>query len=259
MRVNRLAIVGALFLTSLLMAQQALDNAAVVKMAKAGLGDDVIVSMVQNQPGHYALTPDTLVSLKKDGVSDKVLAAMAAKNAAPVAAPAAAAAAAKDPYDDLDIGVYYKLKDVWTLIPSESVNWKTGGVLKSFASQGIVKGDVNGHLNGKQSATELRTPMEILIKTAEGVEATDYQLVHMHANSDNREFRTKTGGVFHASGGSTKDAVQFQQTRIAKHVYTVTLPDKLASGGEYGFLAPGLTNSTASGSTGKAYTFHFLE
>jgi len=43
MRVNRLAIVGALFLTSLLMAQQALDNAAVVKMAKAGLGDDVIV------------------------------------------------------------------------------------------------------------------------------------------------------------------------------------------------------------------------
>jgi hypothetical protein len=83
--------------------------------------------------------------------------------------------------------------------------------------------------------------------------------VHMHVNSDNREFRTKTGGVFHSSGGATKDAVEFQETRIAKHVYTVILPDKLASGGEYGFLAPGLTNSTASGSTGKAYTFHFLE
>lgn len=256
MRVNRLVILAALFLASLLMAQQALDNTAVLKMTKAGLGDDVIVSMVQNQPGHYELTPDTLVSLKKDGVSDKVLAAMAAKNAAP---PAAATAAGKDPYEDLDIGVYYKLKDVWTLIPSEAVNWKTGGVLKSIASQGIVKGDVNGHLNGKQSATELRSPLEILIKTAEGVEATDYQLVHMHANSDNREFRTKTGGVFHASGGATKDGVPFQETRIAKHVYTLTLPDKLASGGEYGFLAPGLTNSTASGSTGKAYTFHFLE
>jgi hypothetical protein len=81
----------------------------------------------------------------------------------------------------------------------------------------------------------------------------------MHANSNNREFRTMTGGVFHSSGGAAKDAVQFQQTRIAKHVYMVTLPDKLASGGEYGFLAPGLTNSTASGSTGKVYTFHFLE
>jgi len=256
MRVYGFVALCVLTLGALLIAQTALDNAAVVKMTKAGLGEDVIVSMVQNQPGHYDLTPDTLVSLKSDGVSEKVLAAMAAKNAAPAAAPAAAG---KDPYEDLDIGVYYKLKDVWTPIPSESVNWKTGGVLKSIASQGIVKGDVNGHLNGKQSAIQLRTPLEIMIKTAEGVEATDYQLVHMHVNSDNREFRTKTGGVFHASGGATKDAVMFQETRIAKHVYTVTLPDKLASGGEYGFLAPGLSNSTASGSTGKAYTFHFLE
>jgi hypothetical protein len=244
--------------TTCVLAQEPLTNASIEKMAKAGLGDDVIVSMIQSQPGHYELTPDTLISLKKDGISEKVLAAMAAKNAAPAVAPAAAAGT-KDPYEDLDIGVYYKLKDVWTLIPSEAVNWKTGGALKSFATQGIVKGDVNGHLNGKQSATQLRTPLEILIKAPEGSEATDYQLVHMHVNSDNREFRTKTGGVFHASGGATKDAVQFQQTRIAKHVYTVTLPDKLASGGEYGFLAPGLTNSTASGSTGKAYTFHFLE
>jgi hypothetical protein len=248
----------ALLFSSLAVAQQALDNDAVVKMTKSGLGEDLIVSMVQNQPGHYDLTPDTLVSLKSNGVSEKILAAMAAKNNAP-AAPAAPAAAAADPYADMDIGVYYKLKDVWTPIPSEAVNWKTGGVLKSIATQGIVKGDVNGHLNGKESATQLRTPLEILIKTAEGVEATDYQLVKMHVNSDNREFRTKTGGVIHSSGGATKDAVAFQQTRLAKHVYTVTLPDKLASGGEYGFLAPGLTNSSASGSTGKAYTFHFLE
>lgn len=46
---------------------------------------------------------------------------------------------------------------------------------------------------------------------------------------------------------------------MAKHVYTVTIKDKLEPGSEYAFLAPGLTNSTASGSTGKAYTFHFLE
>jgi len=262
MRLRSLAVVLLLSIlcgATCALAQEALTNASIEKMAKAGLGDDVIVSMIQSQPGHYELTPDTLISLKKGGISEKVLAAMAAKNAAPAAAPAAAAAAGKDPYEDLDIGVYYKLKDVWTLIPSESVNWKTGGALKSFATNGIVKGDVNGHLNGKQSGTELRTPLEILIKTPEGSEATDYQLVHMHVNSDNREFRTKTGGVFHSSGGATKDAVQFQQTRIAKHIYTLTLPDKLASGGEYGFLAPGLTNSTASGSTGKAYTFHFLE
>ena len=245
-----------LSLSVLIFAQEPLTNASIEKMTKAGLGEDVIVSMVQNQPGHYDLTPETLVSLKTEGVSEKVLAAMASKNAVAVPAPKSQVEA----YDDLDVGVYYKSKDgSWTPVATEPVNWKTGGVLKSVASQGIVKGDVNGHLKGKESPTKLATPLEILIKSADGTEATDYQLVHLHANSDNREFRTKTGGVFHASGGSSRDAVEFQQTKVAKHVYSITFKDKLASGGEYAFLAPGLTNSTASGSTGKAYTFHFIE
>jgi hypothetical protein len=238
-------------------AQEPLTNASIEKMTKAGLAESVIVSMVQNQPGKYDLSPDAIIALKSEGVSDKVLTAMAAKNAAPAAA---TAKPAENTYDDMDPGVYFKSKDgVWTPVPTEQVNWKTGGVLKSFASQGIVKGDVNGHLNGKESQTNLVSPLEILIKAPEGSEATDYQLVHLHVNSDNREFRTKTGGVFHSSGGATRDNVQFEQTRVAKHVYTVTIKDKLDANSEYAFLAPGLTNSTASGSTGKAYTFHFLE
>ena len=258
MRRYSLTALCVLLLGSLMIAQQELDNAAVVKMTKAGLGEDVIVSMVQNQPGHYDLSPDTLVSLKNDGVSDKVMAAMAAKNAAP-ATPATAMAKA-DPYEDLDIGVYYKLKDAWTIVPTEQVNWKTGGVLKSIASEGIVKGDVNGRLTGAKSATDLRSPLEFLIKTPDGVEGTDFQLVKMHTHSDSREFRTVTGGVFHSSGGSARDAVKFEQTKIGKHAYKITFSDseKLLTG-EYAFLAPGLTGSSASGSTGKAYTFHFLE
>jgi hypothetical protein len=233
-------------------AQQPLTNESIQKMAKAGLGDDVIVSMIQSQPGHYDLNPDTLVSLKKDGLSDKVLAAMAAKNAA------SPAEKASDEYEDLEIGVYHRVKDVWTIIATEPVNWKTGGVLKSFASQGIVKGDVNGRLQGPGSATKMNTPLEFLIKTPDGVEATDFQLVRLHVKSDAREFRTVTGGVFHSSGGSTKDAIPFEQKRIAKRTYKITLPDT-APPGEYAFLAPGLTGSSASGSTGKAYTFHLVE
>jgi hypothetical protein len=260
MRKVSLTGIALLSLSLVLFAQESLNNASIEKMTKAGLGDDLIVSMVQNQPGHYDLTPDTLATLKGEGVSEKVLAAMAAKNGAPSTPAATAAKPAADNYDDLDVGVYYKSKTgAWTLVGSEAVNWKNGGVLKSFASSGIVKGDVNGHLEGKQSPTRLATPLEILIKAPEGMEATDYQCVHLHVNSDNREFRTKTGGVFHSSGGTSRDAVQFGQTRIIKNVYTVTVKEKLTTGGEYAFLAPGLTNSTVSGSTGKAYTFHFLE
>jgi hypothetical protein len=44
------------------------------------LGDDIIVSMIQSQAGHYEVTPEALIALKKKGISDKVLAALAAKS-----------------------------------------------------------------------------------------------------------------------------------------------------------------------------------
>lgn len=65
-------------------------------------------------------------------------------------------------------------------------------------------------------------------------------------------------GVFHASSGSSRDRIAFDQTRIAKRTYKIVLPDNLPQG-EYAFLAPGLTGSSASGSTGKAYTFRLVE
>jgi hypothetical protein len=117
---------------------------------------------------------------------------------------------------------------------------------------------VNGRLQGHESATKINTPFEFLIKTPDGIEAIDFQLVHLHAKNDAREFRTVTGGFFHSSGGSARDAVHFEQTKVDKRVYKITLPDNLPPG-EYAFLAPGLTGSSASGSTGKAYTFHLVE
>jgi hypothetical protein len=102
--------------------------------------------------------------------------------------------------------------------------------------------------------------LEFLIKAPDGVEGSDFQLVKMHTHSDSREFRTLTGGIIHSSGGSKRDSVMFEQAKIAKRTYKITFADteKLLTG-EYAFLAPGITGSTSAGSTGKAYTFHFLE
>jgi hypothetical protein len=60
-------------------AQEVLNNDSVVKLVKAGLGESLIVSMVQNQPGKYSLVPDDVVKLKEAGVSEKVLTAMSNK------------------------------------------------------------------------------------------------------------------------------------------------------------------------------------
>ena len=71
-------------------AQETLTNAAVVKMVKGGLGEDVIVSAIQSRPGAYDLSSDQLVTLKQQGLGDKVLAAMLAKGSS---APATSAVA----------------------------------------------------------------------------------------------------------------------------------------------------------------------
>lgn len=75
-------------------AQETLTNESIVKMAKAGLGEGLIVSMVQGQPGQYSLSPDDLIKLKQAGVSDKVVAAMIAKGSSGASAPATSAAPA---------------------------------------------------------------------------------------------------------------------------------------------------------------------
>jgi len=244
-------------------AQQPLTNDSIVKLVKAGLGDDLIVSLVQSQPGNYSLTPDDIVRLKHQGVSEKVLGAMIGKGTtfpaitpppAPVSAPAATDS---DLPPNMDIGVYFKKGGHWEEMLPEVVNWKTGGVMKNIASAGIVKGDVNGHIPGGHSRNSAVSPVEVCVYTAEGVAITEYQLLHLHEQKDAREFRTVTGGVMHVSGGATRDVIPFEGKKVGPRIYKVELPS--VGAGEYGFLPPGALGAANSASIGKMYTFRLVE
>jgi hypothetical protein len=50
---------------------------------------------------------------------------------------------------------------VWHELPPEVVNVKTGGILKTIGTAGIVKGDVNGHVNGLHSPKKLASPVTL--------------------------------------------------------------------------------------------------
>ena len=173
------------------------------------------------------------------------------------AAPApAAAAAGAGPVSE--VGVYFKKSDTWADLPPEVVNFKTGGVLKTIGAAGIVKGDVNGHLNGEHSTNGLKTPIDILVYTPEGVAITEYQLLRLRDQKDSREFRTVTGGVMHVSGGATRDLVPFENKKLAPRTYEIVLPN--LGTGEYGLLPPAGSDPTAStGRIGKIYSFRILE
>lgn len=260
MRKSLLAIL-VLAACSLIAAQQAMNNDAVIKLIKAGLSDDLIVTTINGSPAAYDTSADGIIALKTAGASDKVIAAIIARVAAP-AAPAAAPQAAAPPTRPAgidDVGVYYRDRNgAWINLEPEIVNFKTGGVLKSIASDGLVKGDVNGHIPGKTSKNVLTFPVLLAVYVPEGTDIAEYQLLRLRESGNAREFRSVTGGVFHSSGGASRDNVQFQSTKIAPRVYQITLDQPLGKG-EYGLLPPGAVSSSNMASGGKIYSISIPE
>ena len=238
-----------------------LKNEDVVKMVEAGFSSELIVTMISNSPCEFATGLDSILALKDKNVPEGVIQAMLKKKAPNQPVPTTNTVEpnpANSPNQvgalPNEIGVYVKKDGQWVEILPEVINWKTGGVLKSIATVGIVKGDVNGKLSGQHSRNYVQGPLEFVIYAPEGVAITEYQFLRLREKKNSRAFRTVTGGVFHASGGSARDLVPFEGKKLASRTYAVMFPT--LTPGEYGFLPPGaFTSSHASATLGKMYTF----
>jgi hypothetical protein len=243
-----------------LFGQEPLTNETIGKLVKAGLGETVILSMISSQPGRYSTSAQDVLALKELGASDKIIAAIIAR---PAAGTPSGATQPQEPQGSnlsiSEIGVYSRNGEKWVEVMPEIVNWKTGGTLKSLASAGVIKKDVNGFLTNSNSRHVLKSPMEFLIYMPEGVAITEYQLLRLRQNKDYREFRTVTGGVFNQKGGAMRDLVAFEGKKVAARTYSIVLQGTLGPG-EYGFLPPGaLPSGSTHANLGKMYTFRLLE
>ncbi len=257
----------------------------VIKLSKASLGDDVIIEQLKTRNQRFDLSTDQLIQLKTAKVSERVIEVMInpAYKPAPAASPVAnkpeapqpistanttvpthsprpaAASAPVDSTGDVlptQLGVYVKIQGSWTALVPEAVTWKSGSMVKSVASGGIVKGDVNGYIDGGVSNYRVPTPLEMLIVVPEGFDIADYQLLKLREHEDFRDFRSVSGGVFHASGGATRDVVPFDSVKVAPRTFHVTISTAL---GEYGLLPPGAFSSMNAASSGKIYAFQLVE
>jgi len=225
-------------LAALCSAQATLNNDAIVKMLKAGLSEEIVVSTIKTQPGQYATSADDLIALKKAGVADKVLTAMIDKATAPAsagnplvaAASGPAAAPAPSGRAELpapvvsEVGVYYNKNGAWADVLPEIVDSKTTGTLKKV----VGKGAINGHIKGLHSPNQLKVPIELLVYVEEGVAITEYKLLRLTEQKDAREFR---------SGADPRDQMLFDSKKVAPRTYLITL-SAMASG-EYGLLQAG--------------------
>jgi hypothetical protein len=246
-----------------------IDNDTILRMAKAGLGDDVLIQTIQLQPGHYNTAPDDLISLKQAGLSDRVLAAMQAHGtglairgnpreritpSTPIPIGPTPLALGID-----EIGVYYKSKTgEYIELHTERVVFKSSGAVKNILSDGLLKKDMNGHLDGGQSDLILPAGVEILIYAPLGTDANEYDLLRFELHKDSREFRTLTAGVFNSQSGAARDEIEFHPKKLAAQLYTFTIPADIEKG-EYGVLPPGSANVQGIAGTGKIFTFSIRE
>jgi hypothetical protein len=78
-------------------AEAPLTNMSVIKLARAKFSDKMIIAVIQTRPARFDLSPDRLIELKKNGVSERVILAMLARGDA---SQLAAAQMGTDPDDD---------------------------------------------------------------------------------------------------------------------------------------------------------------
>jgi hypothetical protein len=273
-RLMRKTFFAALMLAfcPLIAAQQALNNDSVIKLVKAGLSDDLIITTINASPGTFDTSANGLIALKRAKVSDKVVSAIVirangggqsggAGTGGPQSgfSPTATMGAGGLPQGIDDVGVYLRDKNgAWVPLLPEIVVFESSGKLKNIASAGIVKGNLNGHIEGSRSRTNANSPVAFAVYLPETVEITEYQLLHLHPTPDARTFLSAAGGVLHTNAGAVRDEIDMQPEKLAPRLYQITLPPS-AGRGEYGLLAPGTSNSSNKESSGKIYTVSVAE
>jgi hypothetical protein len=172
----RKAILAAVLLAicPLLFAQQPLNNDSVIKLVKAGLSEDLIVSTINGSAGTYDTSAEGLIALKQASVSDKVVTAIVLKasgSSAPAsgAAPATAAPGANpdDPAAAHEAGIYIysdsaPARSKMTMLePNVYTQGKTGGVFASAMTYGIAKVKMKAVLRGAHANARVSDPQPV--------------------------------------------------------------------------------------------------
>jgi hypothetical protein len=266
MRKSLLAIFVLAF-CSFLFSQQAMNNDAVVKLVKAGLSDDLIVSTINASPGAYDTSADAIIALKSAGASDKVVAAVVARAAAP-AAPVSrgltAEPATPDPNDPMsqhDPGIYLYTKShdgkvTMTLIERAGAGReKTANIWGSAFTYGISKAKMKAEIPGLHAParTEDMRPVFYMyfpptgnLGSADTISSpSQFSLLSLEVKKDHRETTVAKMGLASASvGNDVSREVKFDSQKIRPYSYKVA-PQVDLKPGEYAFIA-------ASGSAGAA-------
>jgi hypothetical protein len=231
------------------------------RLVQAGLSEDLIIAKLRKNGKAFDLSTDELLSLKKAGVSDRILNVMMDPGQpAPVrpAVPSVSAPAASTPAPGIpdEVGVYWTDRNA-ELHRIEGIavsNMRTGSTFASRMTLGIKRMRINAQLNGPHAQIRIKERQpQFYFYLPEDASIGDYLLLRLAQRPDVRqiEIGEKTmwkeqAGVDHAK------EVSFTYKRVKNRLYLLS-PNGELDLGEYGFyVASGVELKKA---TGRIYDF----
>ncbi len=234
-------------------AQEVLTNDSVVQMVKGGLPEAVVIAKIKSTPSKFDLKTDSLVNLKKAGVTDKILEAIVSAGSGGAASSSTAAATPAPPAPALAAGalktqdvIYHLTGGKYVEMFPTSANLETNMAFFSSKSEVV--------LEGRKAQLRITDKQPVFLST---YSTTDAPLVRLKPGDEHNDRNLKIGsGAFMPFGGTQKmgvrneDKIPVTIERDPRGFYKVT-PSAALPPGEYGFI---LATGFGAGS-GKIYDF----
>jgi hypothetical protein len=271
-----LALGSALFFASPA-AAETLNNASVIELVKAGLGNDAIIAKIKASEGKYDLNTDDLIALKNADVPSDVIAAMIAGPVKSELAPPEMSLTDVNPMTPHPSGVYLidtSANRLSRIDPTVSNQAKTGGIFGYALTMGIASMSVKVAITGQTArvvtATQAPafyfffdasnpTTANISSSWAAGSAQTvsspsEFTLIRLTEKQGRREARVGSLNIGGAkSGVMDEDRIPFDYQMLREGVYKIT-PKQSLKAGQYGFIY-----ALAGGGTGGAMTARIFD
>jgi hypothetical protein len=239
-----------LFTATSLTAQEVLTNDSLVALKKAGLSDSIIISKIKSSQTKFDVSTKGLIGLKNAGLSDQVIEAVVnagSGSAAPPAAAAPAAPAAAAATATTKETIYHLAGGKYVELNPAASSMETNVSFYSNKSELVLKG---------RKAQYRVTDKKPVFYSAWG--PNEAPLVRMKPGSDHDDRNLKIGGgSFMPFGGTqsfgvrSEDRIDVDAEKDARGLYKMS-PKEPLKPGEYAFV---LTFGSAAGASGKVYDF----
>lgn len=236
-------------------ADNPLSQQMILELNRAGLGDEAIIAKIAADGGDFGLSVDDMLSLRQQGLSSAVIAAMVNSKPKLNEMPDS-----PDPMVPHPAGTYL-LKGqgagarMVKMNPTASNQVKTGGIWGSVLTGGIASVSVKAVIPGETASVKAGpTPTFFFFfdgaNASSGADAwasgantvvtspAEFSLVELKRKDERREARVGSrnlGGT--KAGVMDSDRVDFSSAEVRPGVFRVTPVEPLKRG-EYGFLLP---------------------